>query len=162
MQSVPDQLEGPALALIHKLPWKSINSFSELWVAFVSQYLCSVRQKGNISSLQAIFKWEDESICDFIRRFGQVVQQIDSYNMDAVLQNFQRSFGPTTPFFHSLSLDPLATITELYRWADKYSMLEDNIWAACQTVMFTTQSSKPATKGQFEQKGSQSKNQKCS
>ena len=82
--------------------------------------------------------------------------------MDAVLQNFRRSFGPTTSFFHSLSLDPPATMEELYRRADKYSTLEDNIRAASQTVMITAQSRKPATKGQSEQKGSQSKNQKRS
>ena len=82
--------------------------------------------------------------------------------MDAVLQNFQRSFGPTTPFFHSLSLDPPVTMEELYRRADKYSTLEDNIGAASQTVMITAQSSKLTTKGRSEQKGSQSKNQKRS
>ena len=94
----PTSLKGPALAWFHKLPRGSINSFSELWATFISQYLCSVWQKGNISSLQAILKWEDESIRDFTRRFGQVVQQIDIYSMDVVLQNFRRSFGPTTPF----------------------------------------------------------------
>ena len=36
-------LKGPALAWFHKPPRGSINSFNELWVAFVSQYLCSVR-----------------------------------------------------------------------------------------------------------------------
>ena len=47
----PTSLKGPALAWFHKLPRRSINKFSELWAAFVSQYLCSVRQKGNINSL---------------------------------------------------------------------------------------------------------------
>ena len=103
-------LKKPALAWFHKLPWRSINSFSELWAAFVSQYLCSVRQKGNISSLQTIFKGEDESISDFTRRFGRAVQHIDLYSMDAVLQNFRMSFGLTTPFFHSPPLDPPATM----------------------------------------------------
>ena len=65
----PTSLKGPALAWFHKLPRRSINTFSELWAAFVSQYLCSVRQKGNINSLQTILKREDESIRDFIRRF---------------------------------------------------------------------------------------------
>ena len=78
-------LKGPALSWFHKLPQRSINSFSELWAAFVSQYLCSVRQKGNISSLQTIFKRENESIHDFIRIFRGAVQQIDLYIMDAVL-----------------------------------------------------------------------------
>ena len=81
----PASLKGPALAWFHKLPWRSINSFSELWAAFVSQYLGSVRQKGNISYLQTIFKWEDKSIRDFTRRFRGVVEQIDSHSMVAVL-----------------------------------------------------------------------------
>ena len=80
-------LKGPALAWFHKLPRGSINTFGELWVAFVSQYLCSVRQKGKINSFQSILKREDESIRDFTRRFDQAVQQIDIYSMDAVLQN---------------------------------------------------------------------------
>ena len=92
-------LKGPDLSWFHKLPRGSINSFGELWVVFVSQYFWSVRQKGNISSLQAILKREDQSIRDFTRRFGQAIQHIDIYSMDAILQNFKRSFGPTTPFF---------------------------------------------------------------
>ena len=156
----PANLKGPTLAWFHKIPRGSINSFGELWVAFVSQYMCSVRQKGNISSLQAILKWEDESIRDFTRKFGQTVQQIDIYSMDAVLQNFRRSFGPTTQFFQSLSLDPPATMEELYRWANKFSTLEDNIRAASQIVMITTHSGKPATKGSSEQKNNQNKGQK--
>ena len=134
----PASLKGLALAWFYKLPRGSINTFGELWAVFVSQYLCSVRQKGNISSLQFILKREDESIRDFTRRFGQAVQQIDIYSMDVVLQNFRRSFGPTTPFFQSLSLDPPATMEELYRRANKFSTLEDNIRAASQTVMITT------------------------
>ena len=158
----PVSLKGPALAWFHKLPRGSINSFGDLWAKFVSQYLCSVQKKGNISSLQTILKREDESIRDFIRRFGQAIQQIDVYSMDAVLQNFRRSFGPTTPFFQSLSLDPLATMEELYRRADKYSTLEDNIRAASQIVMITAQNSKATIKGLPERKGSQSKNHKRS
>ena len=77
--------------------------------------------------------------------------------MDVVLQNFRRSFGPTTPFFKSLSLDPLATMEELYRRADKCSTLEDNICVASQTVMITAQSGKPTTKSQPEQKASQAR-----
>ena len=154
----PASLKGPVFAWFHKLPRESINTFSQLWTIFVSQYLCSVRQKGNISSLQSILKREEESIRDFTRRFGQAVQQIDMYSMDAVLQNFRRSFGPTTPFFQSLSLDPPVTMEELYRRADKFSTLEDNIRAASQTVMITTQNNKSASKGPSKHKGDQGKN----
>ena len=156
----PASLKGPALAWFQKLPRGSINTFGELWAAFVSQYLCSVMQKGSISSLQSILKREDESIRDFTRRFGQAVQQINIYSMDAVLQNFRRSFGPTTLFFQSLSLDPSATMEELYRRADKFSTLEDNIRTTSQTVMITTQNTKPTVKGPSEHKRSQGKSQK--
>ena len=59
--------------------------------------------------------------------------------MDAVLQNFRRSFGLLTPFFHSLSLDPPSTMEELYRRVNRYSTLEDNIRALTQIVMITHQ-----------------------
>ena len=45
----------------------------------------------------------------------------------------------STPFFQSLSLDLLKTMEELYRRANQYSMLEDNIRAATQTIMITNQ-----------------------
>ena len=51
---------------------------------------------------------------------------------------------------------------ELYRWVDIYSTLEDNIRAASQTGMIITPNSKSAKKGQPEQKGSQTKDQKRS
>ena len=43
----PASLRGPALAWFHKLLCSLINLFNELWGAFISQYLCSVRQKRN-------------------------------------------------------------------------------------------------------------------
>ena len=58
--------------------------------------------------------------------------------MDAVLQNFRKSFAPSTPFFHSLSLDPPTTMEELYRQVYRYSTLEDNIRATTKTVMITS------------------------
>ena len=64
----PTSLRGPTLAWFHKLPRGFINTFGELWAAFVSQ---------------------------------------------------------------SLSLDPPVTMEELYRRADKFSTLEDNIIPSC-------------------------------
>ena len=45
----PASLKGPTLAWFQAFPRGSLNC--ELWATFVSQYLCFVRQKGNISSL---------------------------------------------------------------------------------------------------------------
>ena len=51
---------------------------------------------------------------------------------------------------------------ELYRRADRYSTLEDNIRAASQTMMITAQNTKSTKKGQPEQKGNRTKDQKHS
>ena len=83
--------------------------------------------------------------------------------MDMVLQNFRRNFGPSTPFFQSLSLDPPMTVEELYRQADKYSMLEDNIHVATQTAMITNQlilEYKPPRKKMSEFKEGQGRDRK--
>ena len=69
--------------------------------------------------------------------------------MDVVLQNFRKSFASSTPFFHSLSLDPPATMEELYRRVDRYSTLENNIHAATKAVMIT---SKPVGNDKPERK----------
>ena len=119
----------------------------------------------NISSFQTFLKHEEESIRDFTRRFRQVFKQIEFYSMDAVLQNFRRSFGPSTPFFHSLSLDSPATMEELYRRADRYSTLEDNIRATPQIVMITNQQTKkdkPIRKNPFTSNKGQNENRKQS
>ena len=92
--------------------------------------------------MQTILKHEEESIRDFTRRSGQAIYQVEAYRMDAVLQNFRRSIGPSTSFFHSLSLDPSETMEELYMRADRYSTLEDNIHTTTQIVMITSKLAK--------------------
>ena len=85
--------------------------------------------------------------------------------MVAIVQNFKRSFGPSTPFFHSLSLDPPATMEDLYRRADRYSTLEDNISASTQTIMITSQPAErnnPTEKKVTESKEGKSRNRKQS
>ena len=82
---VQASLQGSALAWFHKLLRNSINLFIELWTTFISQYLFSMWQKRNISSLKTIIMQEEESIQDFTRRFGEVVQGVVAYSMDIVL-----------------------------------------------------------------------------
>ena len=85
--------------------------------------------------------------------------------MDAILKNFRKSFGPSTHFFQSLSLDTQATMEELYRQVDRYSMMEDNIRAATQTVMITnqlTEGNKPLEKESSESKEGPSRDRKQS
>ncbi|KAL6343126.1 hypothetical protein AAG906_019669 [Vitis piasezkii] len=79
------------------------------------QYLCSARHKQNISTLQNIKMQDNESLREFVKRFGQAVLQVEAYNMDVVLQIFKRSICPGTPFFESLAKKPPTTMDDLFR-----------------------------------------------
>ena len=73
---------------------------------------------------------ENESLREFVKRFGQVVLQVESYSMDVVLQIFKRRICPGTPFFESLIKNPPMTMDHLFRRANKYSMLKDDVCVA--------------------------------
>ncbi|RVW47930.1 hypothetical protein CK203_096801 [Vitis vinifera] len=62
--------------------------------------------------------------------------------MDAVLQIFKRSICPGTPFFESLAKKPPTTMDDLFRRANKYSMLEDDVRAATQQVLVAGRASR--------------------
>ncbi|RVX17156.1 hypothetical protein CK203_003426 [Vitis vinifera] len=62
--------------------------------------------------------------------------------MDAVLQIFKRSICLGTPFFESLAKKPSTTMDDLFRRANKYSMLEDDVRAATQQVLVVGQASR--------------------
>ena len=65
--------------------------------------------------------------------------------MDAVLQIFKRGICPSTPFFESLAKKPPTTMDDLFRRANKYSMLEDDVRAATQQVLVAGQASRSGT-----------------
>ncbi|WKA12268.1 hypothetical protein VitviT2T_029678 [Vitis vinifera] len=90
----PASLQGQTLSWFHHLPPNFVDNFRDLSKAFVGQYLCSAQHKQNISTLQNIKMQENESLREFVKRFGQVVLQVEAYNMDVVLQIFKRSICP--------------------------------------------------------------------
>ncbi|RVW80435.1 hypothetical protein CK203_042313 [Vitis vinifera] len=64
---------------------------------------CAPLDTSNISTLQNIKMQDNESLREFVKRFGQAVLQVEACSMDAVLQIFKRSICPGTPFFESLA-----------------------------------------------------------
>ncbi|RVW52933.1 hypothetical protein CK203_072727 [Vitis vinifera] len=141
----PANLQEQALSWFHRLHPNSVGNFRDLSEAFVGQYLCSARHKQNISTLQNIKMQDNESLREFVKRFGQVVLQVKACSMDVVLQIFKRSICPGTPFFESLAKKPPTTMDDLFRRANKYSMLEDDVRAATQQVLVDGQASRSGT-----------------
>ncbi|KAL6323554.1 hypothetical protein AAG906_039137 [Vitis piasezkii] len=96
----------------------------------------------NINTLQNIKMQDNESLREFVKRFGQAILQVEAYSMDAVLQIFKRSICLGTPFFESLAKKPPTIMNDLFRCANKYSMLEDDVRAATQQVLVVGQASR--------------------
>ncbi|XP_059597878.1 uncharacterized protein LOC132254885 [Vitis vinifera] len=141
----PANLQGQALSWFHRLPPNSVDNFKDLSEAFVGQYLCSARHKQNISTLQNIKMQENESLREFVKRFGQAVLQVEAYSMDVVLQIFKQSICPGTPFFESIAKKPPTSMDDLFRRASKYSMLEDDVRAATQQTLVAGQAFRSGT-----------------
>ncbi|KAL6319953.1 hypothetical protein AAG906_037029 [Vitis piasezkii] len=69
----------------------------------------------------------------------KAILQVEVYSMNVVLQIFKRSICPSTPFFESLAKKPPTTMDDLFRRANKYSMLEVDVCATTQQILVTRQ-----------------------
>ena len=135
----PTSFQGTAPAWFHQLPPNSIHSFREMLEVFVAHYLCSTRQKLNISSFQNLKKTESETLHQFMHKFNQAMLQVEMCSMDALLQAFKCSIGLGTFFFESLSKKPLEAVDDLFRRANKYAMLEEDLQVETSPVLASTQ-----------------------
>ena len=134
----PASLHAQGLSWFHRLPKNSVNNFRDLSETFVGHYLCLTHHKQNKSTIQNIKIQENESLREFVKRFGQVLLQVESYIMDTILQIFKKNICPSAPFFESLAKKPLATMDDLFRRVNKYSMLEDDVCATTKQVLVTS------------------------
>ena len=80
---------------------------------------------------------ENESLREFVKQFGHAILQVESCIIDPVLQIFKRNICSGTPLFESLTKKPPSTMDNLFKRANKYSMLEDDVHAATQQVLVT-------------------------
>ncbi|RVW94444.1 hypothetical protein CK203_035671 [Vitis vinifera] len=126
----PASLQAQALSWFHRLSANSIDNFRDL--------------------SENIKMQENETLREFVKRFGQAVLQVESYNMDAILQIFKRSICPGTPFFESLAKKPPTSMDDLFRRVSKYSMLEDDIRAATHQVLVAGQAAKSEATRSFK------------
>lgn len=72
---------------------------------------------------------ENESLRDIMKQFVWTVLQFESYSIDAIIQIFKWSIRQDTSFFESLTKKPFASIDNLFKQANKYVMLEDDVRA---------------------------------
>ena len=60
--------------------------------------------------------------------------------MEVILQIFKRNISSSMPFFESKDKKPLANMDDLFKRAQKYAMLKDELRAASQQIPITNRS----------------------
>ncbi|RVW21303.1 hypothetical protein CK203_110085 [Vitis vinifera] len=95
------------------------------------------------------------NLVDNFRDLSKAILQVESYSMDVVLQIFKLSICPGTPFFESLAKKPPTTMDDLFRRANKYSMLEDDVRATTQQVLVAGQAARNDTIRNFKSSSQQ-------
>ena len=55
--------------------------------------------------------------------------------MDAILENSKKKHQSKDPFPESIAKKLSVSIDDLFHWADKYAMLEDDIWVVSQQIL---------------------------
>ena len=66
----PTNLHSQTLSWFHYLSRNSMNNFRDLSEVFVGHYLCLAQHKQNIGTLQNLKMQENESLREFVKRFG--------------------------------------------------------------------------------------------
>ncbi|RVW32651.1 hypothetical protein CK203_076491 [Vitis vinifera] len=75
---------------------------------------------------------DNESLREFVKRFGQAILQVEAYSMDAVLESSSEASVQAPHFLNRLLKSLLCDDGRLVQRANKYSMLEDDVRAATQ------------------------------
>lgn len=100
---------------------------------------------------------ENKSLKDFMKWFKQVVLQVESYSMNAILHIFKWSISPDILFFESLAKKPPISMDALFRWVDKYAMLENDVWVASHQILVTIRPVKNKEVGSLKPPNNQSR-----
>ena len=71
---------------------------------FVAQYMGLVRRRQSMTSLFHVRIRESETICDFMKRFGVALLQLEAISTYTALQAVKQVIRQRSQFFYSLSL----------------------------------------------------------
>ena len=106
----PITLKGAALSWFRGLPECSIDSFDTLIERFNAQYATSRAHQVTSAALANLRQAENETLRDFMTRFGKMASQIRNLNPEVALHSILLALRPGK-FADSLCRKPLAIWT---------------------------------------------------
>ena len=116
-------LNGTARSWFRKLSSRTIDLFGDLSRLFVANFMSYRVRKKNTSHLFTIHQKESESLKEYIKRFNQVVLEVEDPSDKVVIMAMVEGLRQGI-LFDSLSKNVPATLSSLQSKADKYIITE--------------------------------------
>ena len=119
-------LKGPTLAWFNRLPPSSISSFTELSIAFVSNFIKARMYKKPSYHLQTIKQSSQESLRSYVQRFNTESLKVDILDEKFAIIAFITGQGvQLKDLMFSISKNPQESMAEVLAKTEKYINSEE-------------------------------------
>ncbi|KAM2595199.1 hypothetical protein TB2_039785 [Malus domestica] len=121
----PSSLSGSSLTWFKQLKPRSIGSFTELYEAFISQYVCNRRPRKDITILFSTKQNVGESLKSYMTRFTEEMSTLEECDSHTASLAFREGVLPGTKMRRSLIETPPLDMREVMARADGIIRLEE-------------------------------------
>lgn len=122
-------LIGSALLWFNRLPQRSMASFAKLVELFINQFFTSNKQQRQTKDLFSVIQQKGESIRSYVKRFNEVKIEILYCDKSIATMAFDKGLLPESRLHHSLVKTQPDTMAEVFRRAQKYINLKEELEA---------------------------------
>jgi hypothetical protein len=122
----PLTLTGVAKDWFTRLPLKSVNSFKELGLLFLAQFLATWKRKKNVTCLLTLRQGKEESLKDFILRFNKEKLEVDSLDEKTMLNALMQGIMADRLLIADIAKSTLQiTLTRFMKKTEEYINQEE-------------------------------------
>ncbi|XP_050160600.1 uncharacterized protein LOC126634149 [Malus sylvestris] len=121
----PSSLSGSSLTWFRQLKSRSIESFTNLCEAFISQYVCNRRPRKDVTILFSTKQNVGESLKSYMTRFTEEMSTLEECDSHTAVLAFREGVLPGTKMRRSLIETPPLDMREVMARADGIIRLEE-------------------------------------
>ncbi|CAN6718345.1 unnamed protein product [Malus baccata var. baccata] len=121
----PSSLSGSSLTWFRQLKSRSIGSFTDLYEAFISQYVCNQRPRKDVTILFSTKQNVGESFKSYMTRFTEEMSTLEECESHTAALAFREGVLPGTKMCRSLIETPPLDMREVMARADGIIRLEE-------------------------------------